>query len=67
MFDKSIYQENLTASEALEVALEEVTWRWGQLSKKKRREGRGEETEKGRAMAQPQAGVERQAGIHAPP
>lgn len=38
MFDKSTYQEHLTASEALEVALGEVTWRWGSFPRK--REGR---------------------------
>lgn len=47
MFDKSTYQEHLTASEALEVALEEVTWRWGQLSKKEKREGRGRGQKRG--------------------
>lgn len=39
----------------------------GQLSKKERREGRGEGTEKGRNLAQPQAGMEGQAEIHTPP
>lgn len=52
------------------MALEEITWRWGQLSTKERQEGGGgvgEGAEKGRNMAQPQAGMERQAQIHTPP
>lgn len=62
-----MYQDNLTASEALEVALV-VTWRWGQLSKRDRRAwGELERAEKGRNMAQPQAGMERKAEIHTPP